>query len=101
MLAIVVNFEIKPGTAEQAIEALEINAAGSRTEPGCLKWEWSRHTEEQDRFAIYEVYTDRAAIDFHKSSPHFKEWSSRTDTFLKDKSSGIYDVQGEDPRRTS
>jgi len=100
MFAIVVNFEIHSDTESDAVAALEANAAGSRTEAGCLKWEWSRHVDEPHRFAIYELYVDRAAIDAHKSSAHFKEWQARTKTFLKSKTSGIYEVEGEDPRPT-
>ena len=98
MLAIVVNFEIYPGKESEAIEALEANAAGSRTEPNCLKWEWCRHVDEPDKFAIYELYVDRDAIDFHKSSPHFLDWKQRTESFMKTKTSGIYDVAGKDAR---
>jgi quinol monooxygenase YgiN len=98
MFAIVVNFEINPDTESEAIAALEANAAGSRTEPGCVKWEWSRNVDEPDKFAIYEVYRDRAAIDFHKSSAHFKEWKSRTPSFQKTKTSGIYEITGADNR---
>lgn len=98
MLAIVVNFEIHPDTENQAIAALEANAAGSRTEPGCLKWEWCRHIDEPHRFAIYELYVDRDAIDFHKSSAHFGAWKESTSAFMKEKSSGIYEVTGKDSR---
>ena len=98
MLAIVVNFEIKPGTELEAIAALEANAAGSRKEPGCRKWEWCRHIEDRSRFAIYELYDNRDAVDFHKASAHFKDWQTRTATFLQSKTSGVYEVSGEDPR---
>ncbi len=98
MLAIVVNLEIKPATEEQAIAALEANAAGSRQEPGCLKWEWSRKLDEPTHFAIYELYRDQAAIDAHRSSPHFLRWDQSLPGFMASKSSGIFDVAGFDPR---
>ena len=98
MLAIVVNFEIHPGSEAAAIAALEANAAGSRTEPDCLKWEWCRHVDQPELFAIYELYVDRPAIDFHKASAHFKEWQTKTSSFMKTKTSGIYEVAGEDER---
>jgi autoinducer 2-degrading protein len=98
MLAIVVNFEIHPDTETQAIAALEANAAGSRTEPGCLKWEWSRHVDEPNQFAIYELYLDQAAIDSHKSSEHFEAWDESIPSFMKEKSAGIFEVTGVDTR---
>ncbi|MCP5550828.1 MAG: antibiotic biosynthesis monooxygenase [Akkermansiaceae bacterium] len=98
MIAIVVTFEIHPGTETEALAALEANAAGSRTEPGCLKWEWSRHLEDPLKFAIYELYADSAAVDAHKSSPHFFAWLDAGEVFLKTKVSALYDVAGKDPR---
>ena len=98
MLAILVQFEIHSATETQAIAALEANAAGSRTEPGCLKWEWSRNIDDPNRFAIYELYRDQAAIALHKSSEHVTAWKECMSSFLKEKSSGIYDVTGVDAR---
>lgn len=98
MLAIVVNFVIKPGKDAEAIAALEANAAGSRQEPGCLKWEWSRHVDEPSKFAIYELYHDREAIAAHRASDHFQAWSASLESFLETKVSGVYDVAGVDPR---
>ena len=98
MVAIVVTFEIFPGKEAEMLAALEKNAAGSRTEPGCLKWEWSRHLEDPLKFAIYELYTDREAIKAHKSSEHFSEWVKDIDGVMSSKTAGQYDVEGVDPR---
>ncbi len=98
MLAIVVNIEIKEGKQEEAIAAFRANAAGSRTEPGCLKWEWSQRVDDPRYFAIYELYVDQAAIDFHRASPHFLAWQSGLDTWVNAKSSGIFQVTGIDSR---
>ncbi len=98
MHAIIVHFEIYPGTETQALAALEANAAGSRTEPGCLKWEWSRRLDDPNRFAIYELYRDQAAIDSHKASAHLDAWKESMPSFLKEKTSAIYEVSGADPR---
>lgn len=98
MLAIVVNLEIKPGTDALAIAALEANAAGSRTEPGCLKWEWCRHLQEPNRFAIYELYRNQDAVDQHRASAHFQVWREKLDEWVAAKSSGVYEVSGQDPR---
>ena len=98
MLAIVVNLEIQEGKGDEAVAAFEANAAGSRTEPGCLKWEWARRVDEPSHFAIYELYVDQAAIDFHRASPHFLAWQSTLDNWVKSKSSGIFQVTGIDSR---
>ena len=98
MLAIVVTFEIYPGKEETILAALEKNATGSRTEPGCLKWEWSRHLDDPLKFAIYELYTDGDAIKTHKASQHFAEWLKEIEGVISNKTAGQYTVNGLDPR---
>ena len=98
MLAIVVNFTIHPEKEEEAIAALEANAAGSRQEPGCLKWEWCRHVDEPNRFAIYELYEDKAAIQRHRAAAHFQDWRASAPNFMAEKTSGVYEVTGVDTR---
>lgn len=98
MLAIVVNIEIEEGKEAEAVAAFQANAAGSRREPGCLKWEWSQRVDDPSRFAIYELYVDQGAIDFHRKSPHFLAWQAGLDRWVKAKSSGIFQVTGVDPR---
>lgn len=98
MLAIVVTIDVVDGRADDLIAALEVNAEGSRQEPGCLKWEWSRHLKEPNKFAIYELYTDMDAIKSHKSSEHFQKWLGMIDGVIENKVAGQYDVVGEDAR---
>lgn len=98
MLAVVVTIEALPGKADDLVAALEANARGSREEPGCLKWEWSRHIEDSNRFAIYEVYTDKDAFAAHKQSDHFAAWVEAGLPCIAEKVAGQYDLAGADVR---
>jgi len=98
MFAVVVTIEAVPGRAEELVSALEENARGSRSEPDCLKWEWSRHVDDPDRFAIYEVYTSREAFLAHKASDHFAEWVEASSPCIAEKVAGQYELVGRDPR---
>ena len=98
MFAVVVTIEAVAGIEEELIEALEGNASHSRTEAGCLTWEWSRHVEDGSRFAIYELYTSREAFLEHKGSDHFAAWVEASTPCIKEKVAGQYDVGGKDPR---
>lgn len=98
MLAVVVTIEVVPGRADDLIAALEFNAAGSRQEPTCRKWEWSRHISEPDKFAIYELYDDAEAFAAHKASEHFAEWRKMIEGVIAHKEAGQYEVLGEDSR---
>jgi quinol monooxygenase YgiN len=98
MLAVVVTISSHPDKVGEMIAALEGNAAHSRHEPECLKWEWSQHIEDPTKFAIYELYTTREAFAAHKASDHFAVWVEASTPCIKEKVAGQYDVKGVDPR---
>jgi quinol monooxygenase YgiN len=98
MFAVVVTIEAVPGTEATLIEALEGNAVHSRTEPGCLTWEWSRHIDDVSKFAIYEIYASREAFLEHKESRHFASWVKASGPCIKAKEAGQYNILGKDPR---
>ena len=50
----------------------------SRKEPGCLMYQAHRHRTEPSRFFIYEQYEDDAALEAHRSAPHFLEYAKNT-----------------------
>lgn len=98
MFAVVVTIKAVPGKAEELIQALENNARHSRQEKSCLKWEWSRHVEDSDSFAIYELYTDRDAFLAHKASEHFAHWVEESTPCIAEKIAGQYSVSNPDIR---
>ena len=80
MISITVILEVDPNRLEEFINAITINAAASRTEPGCLRFEVARQLDQAPIFALAELYTDQAAVDAHYASPHFAEWKKMVDT---------------------
>jgi len=71
MLAIVVHFEVKP----DKINAFREEIVGHATrcierEPGCLQFDVVQDTKNPAHFAVYEIYTDQAAIDAHRATPY-------------------------------
>ncbi len=90
MLAVVVLIECHPGRGQDLIPALEENAHHSLEEPTCHRWEWSRHVDTPDKFAIYELYDDAAAFAAHKQSAHFAAWKAASDSLIAKKESGMY-----------
>jgi quinol monooxygenase YgiN len=51
------------------------NAESSvRDEPGCLRFDVCAVGSDENRFVLYELYTDAAAFEAHKASPHFARW---------------------------
>ena len=75
MISIFVTIQIKPGFADQFREASLGDSQGSvRDEPGCFRFDILQDDSDTDRFHLYEVYADQAAIDAHREAPHYKKW---------------------------
>lgn len=72
---IVVDAEIHPDHIGEFLKVMEEDAAGSRAEPGCIRFDVVQNMEQKNKFMFYEVYKDTEAVDFHKKQPHFKLWT--------------------------
>ncbi len=72
MLALVVEFRIKPDFIEDFAAAITENARLSReTEAGCRQFDVCRDPADHTLFFLYELYDDEAAIQAHLQSAHF------------------------------
>jgi quinol monooxygenase YgiN len=74
-ITLIVNVEIHSDRISEFLEAITIDAIGSRLEPGCLRFDVLRDQTDSNKFTFFEVYETPSAIDFHKGTSHFKAWS--------------------------
>ena len=75
MFSLVVQMEVRPGRREEFLAGMAANAESSvRDEPGCLRFDVCSVDGDEDRFLLYELYTDAEAFAAHKASPHFAQW---------------------------
>ncbi len=81
MLAIWVKVRIKPEERQRFLQAIEGDARGSeRDEPGCLRFNVLQDAQDENVYYFYEVYKDQAALDAHRTTPHFAAWCEVRDT---------------------
>jgi quinol monooxygenase YgiN len=75
MVSFIVRMRFAPEDRENVSEMLRELAVASREEPGCVSY--VPHTVEDDPnvVVIYEQYKDRAAAEFHRTTPHFKKYA--------------------------
>ena len=71
MILIVVKFPVKPGLADEFIDAVGPFTSATRAEPGNKWFEWSRGVEDPNEFVLVEAFNDDAA-EAHVTSDHFK-----------------------------
>lgn len=83
MFVVTVKFTAKPESAEDFQAALLRQAANSReNEPGCLQFDVSVDPQQSHVFFLYEVYTDAAAFDAHRETPHFAQFRSTINDWI-------------------
>jgi (4S)-4-hydroxy-5-phosphonooxypentane-2,3-dione isomerase len=71
MVVLAVTWMAKQGHEAEVAAIFSKLSEESRKEPGCLMFLAHRHKTEARRFFIYEQYKDDAALEAHRSSPHF------------------------------
>jgi quinol monooxygenase YgiN len=71
MLSFTVRMTFEQDDHDEIVATLCHLTAASRKEPGCVTY--IPHFIEGDpcTVLIYEQYADKAALDFHRNSPHF------------------------------
>ena len=75
MFSLVVQMTVRPGRREEFLAGMAANAEASvRDEPGCLRFDVCSVESDENRFLLYELYTDAEAFAAHKAAPHFARW---------------------------
>ena len=81
MLAMWVKVRVKPGERERFLKAIEVDALGSeRDEPGCYRFNVLQDSADPNVYYFYEVYEDQAALEKHRTMPHYATWRAAADT---------------------
>jgi len=75
MVSFTVRMRFDVRDREQVVELLTSLAIQSRQEPGCVVYVPHRVEGEPDTIVIYEQYTDRAALDAHRASEHYRRYA--------------------------
>lgn len=52
-------------------------------EPGCLYFDILTDADGGDRITLYEVYADAAALEKHRTYPHYKSFKSDTEPMVQ------------------
>jgi quinol monooxygenase YgiN len=75
MVSFTVRMRFDSQDREEVSELLRALAEESRREPGCVVYVPHRIEGEPDTVLIYEQYADRAALDAHRASSHYRRYA--------------------------
>ena len=84
--AIFVTVKVKPGMGDQFKEFILENAtAAVRDEPECHEFRVLNTEGDAETFHFFEVYTNAAALDVHRETPHYKKFAEGTADMVLEK----------------
>ena len=77
MVVLAVTWMAKVGHEKEVADLFAKLTEESRKEPGCAMYVAHRHKTEPRRYFIYEQYKDDAALEAHRSAPHFLQFARK------------------------
>ena len=81
MLALWVKVRVKSEMRKQFLEAIEVDAlASERDEPGCARFNVLQDQRDENVYYFFEVYRDKAALEAHRTMPHYAVWRAAAHT---------------------
>ena len=76
---LLVEVSIKPARLNDFLDLIKYDAEHSENdEPGCLRFDVLRDTEDPNKFYYYEVYKDEAARMAHRETPHYAKYAAES-----------------------
>ena len=91
MYVVLVNLTIQPehiGAFEKA--AIRNARTSVNVEQGCHRFDVSKSETSPVEWMFYELYTDRAAFDYHHAQPHFLEYDETVRPYVTSKTLMTY-----------
>lgn len=88
MVVLAVTWMAKMGRESEVAAIFEKLSAESRKEPGCVMYQAHKHKTDARRFFIYEQYKDDAALEGHRTAPHFLQYAKKDLPKLADRVEG-------------
>ncbi len=76
MLSFTVRMRFDEANHGEVVEILRHLTVASRQEPGCVSYLAHFVAGDPTTVVIYEQYTDEAALEYHRNSPHFHEYAT-------------------------
>ena len=76
MYFVCVRMEVAPEKLDAFVDLVRFNAANSRKEPACLKFDVLRSHDNPLLFRLHEVYKDEAGFLAHQATAHYARWKA-------------------------
>lgn len=78
-----VELVINEGAMDEFMRVVLENAANSRKEPGCLRFDVLRPDDAPDSVVLYEIYVDQAGHATHRQTAHYAKFDAARKSLVK------------------
>ena len=90
MLAVSVIIDVAPGLAEEFLKYALVQAANSRKEEGCIRFDVFRSRENPNSIHFQEAYADDEVFARHVKTPYLAEYREKTAPMVINKDMRIW-----------
>lgn len=96
MLILIAKFRTKPECRQQMIVMSQGMLGPSRSEGGCIVYEFLQDPFDPDSFTFYERWRTQKDLDLHFEKPYFEDFASIVPELIEGTESIVtYEVAGE------
>ncbi|MCA8883431.1 MAG: antibiotic biosynthesis monooxygenase [Rhodobacteraceae bacterium] len=81
MYKFIITIDCEPGTRARILARAPEAQKATRSEPGCLEYDFYACTDNPDRLVFVEAWIDEAAHAFHMEQAHTKSFISYHEQF--------------------
>ena len=89
MFVVSVTIFVKPEHVDAFIAATLDNATNTRKEPGNIRFDVLRGTEDTSRFLLYEVYKEPEDFAKHQQTAHYFRWRDTAVPLMREPRVGV------------
>lgn len=82
MITVIAKLPIQEGKMEAALAAFKVLMSGVAKEEGTVLYSLNQEKANPNVLIMVEQYKDKAALQSHSATPHFKEFFERCGAFL-------------------
>ena len=82
MITVIAKLPVKEGKMDEAMAAFKVLMSKVASEEGTVLYSLNVEKANPNTLVVVEQYKDKAALEFHSSTPHFKEFFTASVAFI-------------------
>jgi len=90
MICLTVHITVKAGREQETADMFRSYVKLVQTESGSMRFDVHQSRKDPRKFMLYELYRDDAALNAHRSTPHFLDYSPKIQDLTEQRESELY-----------